>query len=412
MNEKHKNLENVSIEQMLKIVEYQKTEMKLPCVIGVTDDNKPFLFDLTKMPHVIIAGAPWKGLDNMKNAILMSLLQKKSPEELKLVLIDVRMVDFMAYEMLSSRYLARLPYREDSIISNIQDAINALNSLCELMQERYDLLYKYDARNIEDYNRKYKKGEIPPQTSHGIMPYYVVMINELGDFMMTAGKDFEFPLIRLAQLSRTVGMHIVVSTIRPIIDVINGSIKANFPCRMAFRTRSVSESKIIIDRGGAEYLSDNGDVLFVCYGSEPIHLVVANVDESNDIPALCTKITQQYVNCPQTLLPDLKNNETETKKETKCIGEYVFQYADPLFEEVVKTIVENQFASTSFIQRKYGIGYNRADHLMDMAESAGIVSPLKNNTYVRDVLIADTNELMHKLLEIKKKEKEKMLCKR
>ena len=334
------------------------------------------------------------------HTILASLLQKKSPKELKLVLIDARMVEFSAYEPLSSRYLAKIPYMEKSSITDVGDAVNALNSLCELMHQRYELLREYGARNIEDYNEKYNKGEIPPQPSHGIMPYYVVMINEIGDFIMTAGKDFEMPLANLAQLARAVGIHIVISTKRPTHSIITGTIKANFPCRIAIKTMTEKDSRLILDFPGAELLSRDGDLLFMG-GREPIHIKGVYIDEYNDIPALCTKLTQQYPECPPTLLPVIESDDSRTKMEKGDIGKFVFQYADPLFENVAITIVEFQSASTSLIQRKFRIGYNRAGRLMDMAESAGIVSPPKNGTYLRDVLITDINELKHKLLDIK-----------
>lgn len=413
MNKRQNEIGNVGVGTLLASKEYQETNMKLPCALGMTEDGKPFLFDLAKAPHVIIGGMPNEWISNTMHTILASLLQKKSPEGLKLVLIDARMVEFSAYEPLSSHYLAKLPYMEESLLTDIGEAVNALNSLCELMHQRYELLMEYGARNIEDYNEKYNKGKIPPQSSHGIMPYYVVMINEIGDFIMTAGKDFEMPLAKLAQLSRAVGIHIVISTHRLTSDIITGTIKANFPCRIALKTTTEKESRIILGTPGAELFSRDGDLLFMG-GSGLVNIQGAYIDEYNDIPALCTKLTQHYPECPPTILPVIESDDSRTKMEIGSIGKFVFQYADPLFENVAITIVEFQSASTSLIQRKFCIGYNRAGRLMDMAESAGIVSPPKKSTYLRDVLITDTNELMRRLLDIKKeifKEAERNLFK-
>ena len=394
--------QNVHIETLLASKRFQETKMTLPCALGVTDEGDAFLFNLTKAPHVIIGGMPNEWIGYTMHAIIMSLLQKNNPEELKLVLIDARGVEFTAYETLNSHYLARMPYLDLSNITNVGDAVDALNALCGLMQERYDLLRRYDARNIANYNDKYNKGEIPLQPAHGIMPYYVVMINELGDFMMTAGKEFELPLAMLAQLSRAVGIHIIVSSHRPLPRVFTGAIKANFPCRIAYKTMTEKDSRIITDFPGAEQLQGKSDLLFV-WGGEPIHIHGAYVDEERDIPSLCTKLTQLYEQCPQAILPALNHKENGLEKNRMSIGEYIFQYADPLFEEVAKLIVENQSASTSLIQRRFCLGYNRVSRLLDMTESAGIVSSTKNDTYMRDVLVADTNELMHKLIDIKKK---------
>ena len=311
------NMTNMSINALLATDEYQKSTMMLPCAIGVTEKNEPFLFDLAKMPHVLIGGATGTGKSNTMHAILASLLQKKSPEELKLVLIDPKKVEFTDYESLSSNYLARLPYHEtdESIVTNIEDAVNALHSLNELMDERYSLFQKYGCRDIKDYNEKLKKGSIPLQSSNGILPYYVVMIDEYGDFMMTAGADFERPLTRLAQRSRAVGIHIIIATQRVTNNVITVAIKAIFPHRIAVKTMSKKASKLILDWPGAEQLSGNGDLLINC-GGEPIYVRGAFVDVFNDIPALCIKLGLQYPNYMPTLLPCHKR-ETE-RAEGKC----------------------------------------------------------------------------------------------
>lgn len=404
MDEKHESTERLDINTLLATDEYQKSTMMLPCALGVTEKNEPVLFDLAKMPHVLIGGATGKGKSNTMHAILASLLQKKSPEELKLVLIDPKKVEFTGYESLSSNYLARLPYHEanESIVTNVEDAVNALHSLNELMTDRYALLREYECRNIEDYNEKLKNGELQPKPSSGSMPYYVVMIDEYSDFMMTAGADFERPLTCLAQLSRAVGIHIIIATQRVAFNVITGAIKANFPCRIAVKTMTEKDSKIIMDWPGAEQLSGNGDLLITC-GDEPVYVRGAFVDFFNDIPALCIKLALQHPNYMPTLLPICERETERTETDLKGIGEFVFQYADPLFEEVVTTIVENQLASTSFIQRKFNIGYNRAGRLLDIAESVGIVSAPENDTYTREVLIADSNSLKHKLLDVKMK---------
>ena len=289
MNQENKKTKNVAVGALLASRGFQETKMTLPCALGVTDEGKSFLFDLTKMPHVLIGESTGIGKSNTMHAIMASLLQKKSPEELKLVLIDPKRVEFTDYETLSPHYLARLPYLEESIITDVDDAVNALNSLNELMHERYMLLQQYDVMNIKDYNNKYKSGEIPPQDTHGIMPYYVVVIDEVGAFMLTAGREFELPLVSLAQLSRAVGIHIIISSHRPLPSVFPGSIKANFPCRIAFRTATEKDSRIIMDNPGAEQLPGIGTLLFAC-GGTPILIHGAYVDVDNYLPAMFAQL--------------------------------------------------------------------------------------------------------------------------
>lgn len=384
MNKNSTITEKVSIEAMLKTEEYQNTEMKLPCILGVTENNKPFLFDLTKC-HMLIAGTPGQGMRNVIHSILLSLLHKKSPSELKLVLIDSRMVEFAEYEPLATQYLAKMPYMEEPIISDMQDAVNAINSLRKLMDVRYEFLLKNDARNIEDYNDKYKKGLISSQPFHGIMPYYVVMIDDYGDYMMTVGKEFELPLAMLAQLARAVGIYIVIATPRPVSRVINGTIKANFPCRIATKVMSELDSKLIINKPGAERLSDTG-LSYVCDG-EHVKIQSVHVDEFNDVPHACRYLASKYPDCSQTQLPVDKN--FEKKKTELSINKsaqiedviekiksngYTFEYSEPLLEKAAKTVVEMQSTSISILQRKLCIGYNRASRLMDLLETIGLLN--------------------------------------
>ena len=395
MNQEIPSQERAGLDALLNTKDFLESSMRLPCVIGQTEDCSPCMFDLSKMPHVIIAGKPNESISHTIHAIMASLLHKNSPEELKFVLIDARLVEFTAYKPLSSYYLARLPYLEGPIISDVSDGVNALESLNELMHNRYNLLRDTNCRNIEDYNSKIRSGLLT--TDQGILPYYVVVINELGDYMMTAGKEFEQPLVSLAQLSRAVGIHVIVSIYRPIPEVLTGSIKANFPCRIAFKTTTERDSRIILDNIGAEQLS-GAEMLFVC-GGTPVKVLGVNVDEERDVPILCGKLISQNPPCPQAILPVI-NNQTKEKEKIE-VGKFVFQYADPLFKDAAKIVVEHQSASTSLIQRSLGIGYNRASRMLDMLESAEIVSPPQNDTYFRDVLIEDTRELMYKLLDIK-----------
>ena len=395
MNHEITSPQRVRLDVLLNSKDFQDSSMKLPCVIGVVEDDSPCIFDLSKAPHVIISGKPNEGICNTVHAIMNSLLMKKCPEELKFVLIDARFVEFTAYKTLSSLYLARMPYLEDPIISDASDGVNALTSLNELMHIRYNILRDTNCRNVEDYNSKIRSGKLT--TDQGPLPYYVVVINELGDFMMTVGKEFEHLLTSLAQLSRAVGIHVIVTTHRPMPEVLTGSIKANFPCRIAFKTLSERDSRIIIDNRGAEELSCE-EMLFVC-GGTPVKAFGVNVDEGRDIPILCGKLISQYPTSTQAVLP-IVNNQVKEKVPIE-IGKFVFQYADPLFKDAAKIIVENQSASTSLIQRSLGIGYNRASRMLEMLESAEIVSSTKNGTYYRDVLIEDTRELMYKLLDIK-----------
>ena len=395
MNQENPSPQKVGLDALLNSKDFLESSMRLPCIIGQAEDNSPCMFDLSKIPHVIIAGKPNEGICNTIHVIMASLLLKNSPEELKFVLIDARFVEFTAYKPLSSHYLARLPYLEDPIISDVSDGVNALESLNELMHIRYNLLRDTNCRNIDDYNSKIKSGKLT--NDQGILPYYVVVINELGDFMMTAGKEFEQPLASLAQLSRAVGIHIIVSTYRPIPEVLTGSIKANFPCRIAFKTATEREARIILDNTGVDQLSD-AEMLFVC-GGAPIKVLGVNVNEDRDIPILCGKLISLNAPCPQAILP-VVNNQTKEKEKIE-VGKFVFQYADPLFKDAAKIVVENQSASTSLIQRSLGISYNRASRILDMLESAEIVSTPKNGTYFRDVLIEDVRELMYKLLDLK-----------
>ena len=395
MNKENLSQERVRLDTLLNSKDFLESSMRQPCIIGQAEGNNPCMIDLSKMPHVIIAGNPNEGICNTIHAIMASLLLKNSPEELKFVLVDARFVEFTAYKPLSSLYLARLPYLEEPIISDVSDGVNALESLNELMHRRYNLLRDTNCRNIDDYNSKIRSGKLT--TDLGILPYYVVVINEFGDFMMTAGKGFEQPLVSLAQLSRAVGIHVIVSTYRPLPEILTGSIKANFPCRIAFKTTTERDSRIILDNIGAEQLS-GAEMLFVC-GGVPTKVLGVNVDEDRDIPILCGKIISQNPPCTQAVLP-IVNIQTKEKEKIE-VGKFVFQYADPLFKDAAKIVVENQSASTSLIQRSLGSGYNRASRLLDMLESAEIVSTPKNGTYFRDVLIEDTRELMYKLLDIK-----------
>ena len=386
----------VSMESILNSKKFQESQMELPCALGKTITNEVFMFDLAKAPHLLVAGATGQGKSVGLNAIVTSLLYKKHPAELKIVLVDPKKVEFSIYNPLINHFLAKVPDDDaDPIITDVTKVVRTLNSLCKLMDTRYDLLKDVGARNIKEYNKKFIERKIPPRGGHGFMPYIVVIIDEFGDLIMTAGKEIELPIARIAQLARAVGIHMVIATQRPTTTIITGNIKANFPARIAFKVSAGIDSKTILDRTGAQQLIGRGDMLFL-NGSEPVRVQCAFVDTPeveriNDFIA-----SQQSYNMPFEL------PEPDTPEADLGDGgdkDVDMQHLDPLFEDAARLIVVNQSGSTSLIQRKFAIGYNRAGRLMDQLEKAGVVGAAMGSK-PREVMIQDEvslNNLLNNL---------------
>lgn len=374
----------VSMESILNSKKFQETTMELPCAIGKTITNEVFMFDLAKIPHLLVAGATGQGKSVGLNAIITSLLYKKHPAELKIVLIDPKKVEFSFYSPLSNHFLAKVP-DEDSepIITDVTKVIRTLNSLCKEMDTRYDLLKIAGARNIKEYNKKFISRQLNPQNGHKFMPYIVVIIDEFGDLIMTAGREIELPIARIAQLARAVGIHMVIATQRPTTSIITGNIKANFPGRIAFRVGAMIDSRTVLDRPGANQLIGKGDMLFL-NGNEPVRVQCAFVD-TPEVERINMFIAQQQ-GYPFTF--ELPEPDTETGDGAGGSAEVDTQHLDPLFEDAARLIVLNQSGSTSLIQRKFSIGYNRAGRLMDQLERAGVVGAASGGK-PREVLLQD-----------------------
>lgn len=386
----------VSMESILNSKRFQETTMDLPIVIGKTITNEVFMVDLAKLPHLLVAGATGQGKSVGLNTIITSLLYKKHPNELKLVLIDPKKVEFSMYAPIADHFMAKIPDdNEDAIITDVTKVIRTLSSLCKLMDTRYDLLKIAGARNIKEYNKKYVNHQLRLTDGHEYMPYIVVVIDEFGDLIMTAGKEIETPIARIAQLARAVGIHMVIATQRPTTSIITGNIKANFPGRMAFRVSAMMDSRIILDRPGANQLIGRGDLLFL-NGNEPVRVQCAFID-TPEIERI-----NEYINCqPGPLEPmDLPEPTTDEGGDTGRSSLEVHNI-DPLFEEAARAIVISQQGSTSMIQRRFSIGYNRAGRLMDQMEKAGIVGAAQGSK-PREVLIQDENSLETMLSQLRR----------
>lgn len=386
----------VSMESILNSKRFQETTMDLPIVIGKTITNEVFMVDLAKLPHLLVAGATGQGKSVGLNTIITSLLYKKHPNELKLVLIDPKKVEFSMYAPIADHFMAKIPDdNEDAIITDVTKVIRTLSSLCKLMDTRYDLLKIAGARNIKEYNKKYVNHQLRLTDGHEYMPYIVVVIDEFGDLIMTAGKEIETPIARIAQLARAVGIHMVIATQRPTTSIITGNIKANFPGRMAFRVSAMMDSRIILDRPGANQLIGRGDLLFL-NGNEPVRVQCAFID-TPEIERI-----NEYINCqPGPLEPmELPEPTTDEGGDTGRSSLEVHNI-DPLFEEAARAIVISQQGSTSMIQRRFSIGYNRAGRLMDQMEKAGIVGAAQGSK-PREVLIQDENSLETMLSQLRR----------
>ena len=377
----------VSMESILNSKKFQESQMELPCAVGKTITNEVVMFDLAKIPHLLVAGATGQGKSVGLNAIITSLLYKKHPAELKIVLIDPKKVEFSIYTPLEKHFLAMVPDEgAEPIITDVTKVVRTLNSLCKEMDTRYDLLKIAGARNIKEYNKKFKDRQLNPQNGHRFMPYIVVVIDEFGDLIMTAGKEIELPIARIAQLARAVGIHMVIATQRPTTTIITGNIKANFPGRIAFKVSAMIDSKTILDRPGANQLIGRGDMLFL-NGNEPVRVQCAFVD-TPEVERINQFIAQQqgYVTPFELPEPDTGDGEMGGAADVDM------QHLDPLFEDAARVIVLSQSGSTSLIQRKFSIGYNRAGRIMDQMEKAGIVG-VASGSKPREVLIQDEMSL-------------------
>ena len=388
----------VSMESILNSKKFQESQMELPCALGKTITNEVFMFDLAKAPHLLVAGATGQGKSVGLNAIVTSLLYKKHPAEMKIVLVDPKKVEFSIYNPLINHFLAKVPDEDaDPIITDVTKVVRTLNSLCKLMDTRYDLLKEVGARNIKEYNKKFIDRKIPPRGGHGYMPYIVVIIDEFGDLIMTAGKEIELPIARIAQLARAVGIHMVIATQRPTTTIITGNIKANFPARIAFKVSAGIDSKTILDRTGAQQLIGRGDMLFL-NGSEPVRVQCAFVD-TPEVERINEFIAdQQSYGTPFELPePDMPEAETGDGMGGRDVD---MQHLDPLFEDAARLIVREQSGSTSLIQRKFAIGYNRAGRLMDQLEKAGVVGAAMGSK-PREVMLQDENSLNNLLSSLR-----------
>ncbi len=385
----NKDPQIVSMQSVISSKRFQECDYELPVALGKTITNEVFIFDLTKMPHLLVAGATGQGKSVGLNAIITSLLYKKHPSEMKMVLIDPKMVEFNIYSAVEKHYLAKLPDEEKAIITDVTKVTQTLNSLTKEMDDRYELLMKAHVRTVKEYNEKFVKRRLNPEKGHRYMPYIVVVIDEFGDLIMTAGKEIEMPIARIAQKARAVGMHMVIATQRPTTNIITGTIKANFPARMAFRVTSQIDSRTILDMSGANQLIGRGDMLF-SQGSSLIRIQCAFVD-TPEVEEISQYIGKQRGYDAAFALPEVIS-DMEPGAGAADLGD-----RDPLFDEAARLIVVHQQGSTSLIQRKFSIGYNRAGRLMDQLEAAGIVGAVQGSK-PREVFIADEYSL-EKLLD-------------
>ena len=372
----------VSMESVINSRVYKESSMELPCAIGKTISNEVFMFDLAKAPHLLVAGATGQGKSVGLNAIVTSLLYKKHPSELKIVMVDPKKVEFSIYSPIENHFLARLEEEEDCIITDVQKVVKTLNSLCALMDTRYDMLKRARARTIKEYNEMFKSRKLNPEHGHEFMPYIVVIVDEFGDLIMTAGKEVELPICRIAQLARAVGIHMIIATQRPQASIISGAIKANFPTRIAFKVSSMMDSRVILDRSGANQLIGKGDMLYLG-SAEPVRVQCAFVD-TPEVNEICAYIAKQQSFLHPLYLPEVADPESDGA----AMGPMDKGHLDPMFGDVAKFVVNNQSGSTSMIQRNYSIGYNRAGKIMDQLERMGVVGP-QVGAKPREVLIKD-----------------------
>ena len=374
----------VSMKSLISSKKYIESEMELPIAIGKTISNETFIVDLTKMPHLLMAGATGQGKSVGINAILTSILYKKHPAQVKFVLVDPKKIELSIYNKIERHYLAKLPESEDAIIIDNDKVINTLNSLCMEMDNRYELLKDAMTRNIKEYNTKFISRKLNPENGHTFLPYIVLVIDEFADLIMTAGKEVETPLARLAQLSRAVGIHLIIATQRPSVNVITGLIKANFPARIAFRVTSKIDSRTILDTGGAEQLIGRGDLLYS--QSNDLTRIQCGFIDTPEVEKLSEFIGSQMGYPTAYELPEYSKDDSQLSSDISI------EDRDSIFNEAARVIVSNQQGSASLLQRKLKLGYNRAGRLIDQMEDAGIVGPFEGSK-PRQVLISDLNSL-------------------
>ena len=379
----------VPMQSILASKKFQETTMELPIALGKTITNEVYMVDLAKAPHMLIAGATGQGKSVGLNAIVTSLLYKKHPAELKFVIVDPKKVEFSVYAPIERHFLAKLPDGEDAIITDVTKVVQTLNSLCVEMDTRYDLLKKAGCRNVKEYNAKFIERKLNPEKGHHFMPYIVIIIDEFGDLIMTAGKEVELPICRIAQLARAVGIHAIIATQRPTTNIITGTIKANFPARVAFRVAAMMDSRTILDRSGAQQLIGKGDMLYL-QGNDPVRVQCAFVD-TPEVERIANYISKQQGYPTAFELPEVASEEGESS-----VGEVDMNRLDPMLEDAARLVIIHQQGSTSLIQRKFSIGYNRAGRIMDQLERLGIVGPAQGSK-ARDVLCMDETDLQMRL---------------
>jgi S-DNA-T family DNA segregation ATPase FtsK/SpoIIIE len=387
--------EMVSMRSVLMTEKFQHTDMDLPIALGRTISNEVYIADLSKMPHLLVAGATGQGKSVGINAILTSLLYKKHPAELKFVLVDPKKVELSLFKKVERHFLAKLPGEEDAIITDTKKVIHTLNSLCIEMDQRYDLLKNAQVRNLKEYNAKFVNRRLNPEEGHRYLPFIVLIVDEFADLMMTAGKEVETPIARLAQLARAVGIHLVIATQRPSVNIITGTIKANFPARLAFRVLSKVDSRTILDSGGADQLIGRGDMLLAT-GSDLIRIQCAFVD-TPEVEEISDFIGNQRGYPSAFLLPEYVDESGDGNSHS----DFDMNDRDPMFDEAARLIVMHQQGSTSLIQRKLKLGYNRAGRIIDQLEAAGIVGPFEGSK-AREVLYPDEYSLEQFLEEMRK----------
>ena len=379
----------VPMQSILNSKKFQETTMELPIALGKTITNEVYMVDLAKAPHMLIAGATGQGKSVGLNAIVTSLLYKKHPAELKFVIVDPKKVEFSVYAPIEKHFLAKLPDGDDAIITDVSKVVQTLNSLCVEMDTRYDLLKKAGCRNIKEYNAKFIDRKLNPEKGHHFMPYIVIIIDEFGDLIMTAGKEVELPICRIAQLARAVGIHAIIATQRPTTNIITGTIKANFPARVAFRVAAMMDSRTILDRSGAQQLIGKGDMLYL-QGNDPVRVQCAFID-TPEVERVANYISKQQGYPTAFELPEVECEDGESSA-----ADVDMTRLDPMFEDAARLVIIHQQGSTSLIQRKFSIGYNRAGRIMDQLERAGIVGPAQGSK-ARDVLCMDETDLEMKL---------------
>lgn len=384
--------EIVSMRSIIASKKFQESDYALPIALGKTISNETFTFDLTKMPHLLVAGATGQGKSVGLNAIITSLLYKKHPSQLKFVMVDPKKVELSIYSVIEKHFLAKLPDTEDAIITDTGKVVATLNSLCIEMDKRYELLKMAHVRNIKEYNAKFIKRKLNPEKGHKYLPYIVVVVDEFADLIMTAGKEVEQPIARIAQLARAVGIHMIIATQRPSTNIITGIIKANFPARLAFKVASMIDSRTILDLPGANHLIGRGDMLF-SVGSDLTRVQCAFVD-TPEVEIITNFIAKQQSYTSAFMLPEYVPEASGGDIEMVDLGK-----KDPLFEEAARLVVSSQQGSTSSIQRRFSIGYNRAGRIIDQLEASGVVGPFEGSK-ARQVLIPDEYSLEQMLNEM------------